>query len=152
MSGEPTPTGDEAAFERVRASFVRQGLMRTLGAELALVGRGRVDLRLPFCEAASQQHGYLHAAATAAIADSACGYAALTLMPPESEVLTVEFKVNLLAPAAGEWFLAAGRVARAGRTLSVATAEVFAHAGPGGEGKLVALMTATLIRVESPGR
>src|SRR5687767_5340888 len=106
MSGDRPPEGDERAFERVRASFARQGMMRTLGAELTLVERGRVDIRLPYSDAASQQHGYLHAAATAAIADSACGYAALTTMPEGSDVLTIEFKVNLLAPAAGEWFVA----------------------------------------------
>lgn len=152
VGDETAHEANEEAFERVRASFARQGMMRTLGAELALVERGRVDIRLPFTPAASQQHGYLHAAATAAIADSACGYAALTLMPPGSEVLTIEFKVNLLAPAAGAWFVASGRVVRSGRTIAVASAEVFAHHAEGETGKLVAMMTATMIRVEAAGR
>jgi uncharacterized protein (TIGR00369 family) len=152
MSDEQAPEADDEAFERVRASFARQGMMRTLGAELALVERGRVDIRMPFGPAASQQHGYLHAAATAAIADSACGYAALTLMPPGSDVLTIEFKVNLLAPAAGAWFVASGRVVRPGRTITVASAEVFAHQAEGSPGKLVAMMMATTIRVDAAER
>ena len=148
MSGANAPDTDDAAFERVRASFARQGLLRTLRAELAIVERGRVDIRMPFSAEASQQHGFLHAAATSAIADSACGYAALSTMPPGSEVLTVEFKVNLLAPAAGDWFVASGRVVRSGRTITVASADVFAHAGEGGPGELVATMMGTMIRVD----
>jgi uncharacterized protein (TIGR00369 family) len=151
MDAPETAPLDDATRERVRASFARQGLLRTLRAELTLVERGRVDIRLPFSPEASQQHGYLHAAATSAVADSACGYAALTRMPPGSEVLSVEFKVNLLAPAAGAWFLASARVVRAGRTLTVTAADVFAHAGEGGAGKLVAVMTATMMRVEGAG-
>jgi uncharacterized protein (TIGR00369 family) len=148
MSDDHPPGGDDPAFTRVRESFARQGMMRTLGAEIVLVERGRVDIRLPFSDAASQQHGFLHAAATAAIADSACGYAGLTTMPPGADVLTIEFKVNLLAPAAGAWFVASGRVVRPGRTVTVASAEVFAHGGEGGPGKLVAMMMATLICVD----
>jgi uncharacterized protein (TIGR00369 family) len=152
MSDEKATEAGDATVERVRASFARQSMMRTLGAELVLVERGRVDIRMPFCAAAAQQNGYLHAAATAAIADSACGYASLTQMPPESEVLTIEFKINLLAPAAGAWFVASGRVVRPGRTITVASAEVFAHQGEGGAGKLIAIMMATTIRVDASAR
>lgn len=129
--------------DRVRASFARQRLMRTLGAELAAVRRGEVEIELPFRDELTQQHGYLHAAAITAIVDSACGYAALTLMEPEVEVLTVEFKVNLLAPAAGERFLAVGRVLRSGRTLTVCSGEVYAVQGA--SRKLICATQATMI-------
>ena len=87
----------------VRDSFARQGLMHHLGAELHEVARGRVSIRLPFRETLTQQHGYFHAGGTSAIADSAGGYAGFTLFPPDSSVLTVEFKINLLAPAQGDY-------------------------------------------------
>lgn len=141
VSKEPVGTSVE---ERVRASFCRQQMMRTLGAELVAVGRGEVEIVLPFRDNLTQQHGFLHAAATTAIVDSACGYAALTLMPPEVEVLSVEFKVNLLAPAAGERFIAVGRVLRAGRTLTVCAGEVYAIDGT--SRNLIAAMQATMIR------
>jgi uncharacterized protein (TIGR00369 family) len=96
--------------ERVRVSFARQGLLATLGAQVVHVAPGEVDVELAFDERLTQQHGYLHAGALTAALDSACGYSALTLMPEEAAVLTVEFKVNLLAPAEGERFLARGRV------------------------------------------
>jgi uncharacterized protein (TIGR00369 family) len=127
----------------VRDSFARQRMMHLLGAELTTVLAGQIEIVLPFRSELTQQHGYIHAAAVAAIADSACGYAALTLMEPAQEVLSVEFKVNLLAPAVGERFVAAGRVLRSGRTLSVCTAEV--HAVQSGSGKLIAAMQATMI-------
>lgn len=101
---------------RVRDSFAQQRMMRTLGADLVAVRPGEVEIALPYRGALTQQHGYLHAAAVTAIADSACGYAALSLMAPGRDVLSVEFKVNLVAPAAGERFVAVGRVLRpAGR-------------------------------------
>ena len=128
---------------RVRASFARQRLMRTLGAEVAAVRPGVVEIELPFRDDLTQQHGYLHAAAITAIVDSACGYAALTLMEREVEVLTVEFKVNLLAPAAGERFLAVGRVLRPGRTLTVCSGEVYAVQDA--SRKLICAMQATMI-------
>lgn len=134
--------------DRIRASFARQRLMRTLGAELAAVRRGEVEIALPFRDDLTQQHGYLHAAAVTAIVDSACGYAALTLMEPGVEVLSVEFKVNLLAPAAGERFLAVGRVLRSGRTLTVCSGEV--HAVTGASRKLICAMQATMIASRSP--
>src|SRR5262245_51753127 len=134
----------DPGFEvRVRDSFAQQWMMRTLGAELVLVRAGEVEIALPFRSDLTQQHGYLHAAAITAIADSACGYAAFTLMRADSEVLSVEFKVNLLAPAAGRRFLAHARVLKPGRTLTVCAAEVTAQ--DGGGDKLIAAMQATMI-------
>jgi uncharacterized protein (TIGR00369 family) len=104
---------------RVRRSFARQEYMAAIGAELVHVAAGEVDIALPFSERLTQQDGYLHAGVVAGAADSACGYAALTTMAAEAEVLTVEFKINLLAPAAGERLVARGRVVRTGRTLTV---------------------------------
>ena len=130
---------------RVRGSFARQTMMRTLGAELLAVRPGEVEIALPFADHILQQHGFVHAGAVATIADNACGYAALTTMPPESAVLTVEFKVNLLSPAKGERVRAVGRVVRSGKNVVVTTAEVFAESA--GSVKLVALMTATMMVV-----
>lgn len=127
----------------MRASFARQSLMATLGARLAHIAPGEVDVELAFDDRLTQQHGYLHAGALTAALDSACGYAALTLMPEEAAVLTVEFKVNLLAPAAGERFVARGRVVRAGRTLTVCRGDAVAFAGD--EERHVATMTATMM-------
>ena len=131
---------------RVRRSFARQGLMATLGATLGEVGLGRVEIVLRPGQAVSQQHGFVHAGAVSAIADSAAGYAALTLMPADAGILTAEFKINLLAPATGDRLIARGRVVKAGRTLTLAQAEVFAEAD--GREKLVALLTATLMAVQ----
>lgn len=133
------------AQERVAASFKSQGLMATLGAELVLVSDGEVQIALPFSEQLSQQHGYAHAGAITSIVDSACGYAALTQAPPECEVVTAEFKINLLRPAIGERFLAIGKVQSAGRRLTVCTGEV--HAFSGDASKVVALMQATIANV-----
>ncbi|MHB2169779.1 PaaI family thioesterase [Alsobacter sp. R-9] len=132
--------------ERILGSFARQGLMRTLGASIASVEPGAVDIVLPTGEAVSQQHGFVHAGAVSAIADSAAGYAALTLMPAGRGVLTAEFKINLVAPAAGERLIARGRVVKAGRTLTLSQAEV--HAVVEGREKLVALLTATMMAIE----
>ncbi len=138
----------DPAFEsRVRASFARQSMMTTLGAFLERVVPGEVDIALPFRAELTQQHGFLHAGVTTSIADSACGYAALTLMPPEAAVLTVEFKVNLLAPAAGQLFIAHGRVLKAGRTLTTCSGEVFAI--DGGAPKHVLAMLGTIMTVEN---
>lgn len=115
--------------QRVRASFERQGLMRHLGARLAHIAPGRVHIVLPGRPEVSQQHGYVHAGATSAIADSAGGYAALTLLPDDTEVLTVEYKINLLAPTAGDHLQAVGTVLKPGRTLSVCRLEVFSVRG-----------------------
>ncbi|WP_376717773.1 PaaI family thioesterase [Labrys neptuniae] len=131
---------------RIRASFAKQGLMRTLGARLATVLPGQVEISLVPRNEVSQQHGFVHAGAVSAIADSAAGYAALSLMPPDRGVLTAEFKINLLAPAAGEHITARGKVIKAGRTLTLAQAEVFAERD--GKERLIALLTATLMAIE----
>src|SRR4030095_9385940 len=112
---------------RVQSSFDRQAFMRTVGARLVSVEPGQVVIEWPFGSHLTQQHGFLHAGVVAAVADSACGYAALSLMPRGVAVLSVEFKVNLMKPAAGELFRAVGKVIRAGRTLSVCSAEVEAR-------------------------
>jgi len=131
---------------RVRESFARQRFMATLGARIVSVTPGEVVIELPWAAELGQQHGVLHAGAVASIADSACGYAALSLMPAGSAVMSVEFKVNLLAPGRGDRFLASGRVRRAGRTLSVCEGTV--KAVDGTEEREVAIMTATMIRLE----
>ncbi len=112
---------------RVRESFARQGLMKHLGAELVSLEPGGAVIRVPFRGELTQQHGYFHAGVTGAIADSACGYAAFTLMAADDSVLTVEYKMNLLAPAEGEELVAKARVVRSGRTLKICMAEVFAR-------------------------
>jgi uncharacterized protein (TIGR00369 family) len=127
---------------RVKTRFYLQEFMATLGDYLALVEPGEVLIELPFSPHLSQQHGYLHAGATSAIADSANGYAALTLTPAGTEVLAVEFKINLMAPASALRFLARGRVLRSGRRLSVCLAEVVALDGPAPE--VIATMLSTI--------
>jgi uncharacterized protein (TIGR00369 family) len=138
-----------AGEERVRASFARQHFMATLGARLSSVASDAVEITIPVSDAVAQQHGFVHAGALAAIADSACGYAALTRMPVGAAVLSIEFKINMLAPAAGEHIVARGRVVRRGRTIIVCGADVFALSG--GNEKLVAVMTATMMVVEGRG-
>ncbi|HEX9164124.1 MAG TPA: PaaI family thioesterase [Thermoanaerobaculia bacterium] len=133
---------EEAIETAVRESFARQSFLRTIGAKLIRVAPGELDIELPLGEHIRQQSGFGHAGAVAGIADTACGYAALTLMPAGSEVISVEFKLNLLAPARGETLIARGRVVRVGRTLSVCAADVFA------DDILVATMLATMMRVE----
>ena len=120
--------------------------MRTLGATLESVSAGTVEIALRPREDICQQHGFVHAGAVSAIADTASGYAALTLMPASAGVLTTEFKINLLAPAKGDRILAVGKVVKAGRTLTLAQTEVFAEND--GRSKLIALLTATLMAVE----
>ena len=132
--------------ERIRTSFAKQGLMATLGASLESVQPGAVTIALRPTAAISQQHGFVHAGAVSAIADSAAGYAALSLMPIGTGVLTTEFKINLVAPAAGERIVARGRVVKAGRTLTLVQAEVFAENR--GSEKLIALLTATMMVVQ----
>jgi uncharacterized protein (TIGR00369 family) len=140
---------DPGYQERVRQSFDRQRFAATLGASLARVAPGEVDVALPFGAALTQQHGFLHGGVTSAIADIACGFAALTLMPADAAVLTVEFKVNMLAPGRGERFTARGRVVKAGQALMVSTCEVVAH-GLGAD-RTVALMQATMMVVKGRG-
>ncbi|HEX8177068.1 MAG TPA: PaaI family thioesterase [Pyrinomonadaceae bacterium] len=131
--------------ERVRESFARQTLMKTINAHLSRVEPGFVAIEIPFRDDLAQQHGYLHAGIVTSVADTACGYAALSLMPEDAEVLSVEFKINLLSPARGEKFIARAEVKRAGRNLTVCEAEVFAVNGD--EEKLVAAMLATMMAI-----
>jgi uncharacterized protein (TIGR00369 family) len=123
--------------------------MAAIGAELVHVASGEVDIALPFSDRLTQQDGYLHAGVVAGVTDSACGYAALTVMDGEAEVLTVEFKINLLAPAAGERLIARGRVIRSGRTLTVCRGEAVTISD--GREKHVATLTATLIAIRHGG-
>ena len=140
-------TDDTANYEtRVRASFAKQGLMTTLGATLGNVSSGRVEIILHPKPAISQQHGFVHAGAVSAIADTAAGYAALSMMPPGRGVLTTEFKINLVAPALGDRIIARGVVVKAGHTLTLAQTEVFAASE--GKERLIALLTATLMAIE----
>ena len=134
---------------RVRESFARQSFMRTIDARLGEVSPGEVIIELPFREDLTQQHGYLHAGILTAIVDTACGFAAMTLMPADGEVLSVEFKINLLAPARGERVSARGRVVRAGRTLTVCEGEAIAVTE--GREKTVAAMLATMITLRPGG-
>lgn len=131
---------------RVRTSFGRQQAMTLLGAQMTEVQPGMTEIALPFREDLTQQHGFVHAGVITAIADSACGYAALSLMPRDVGVLTVEFKVNLLSPAAGERFVARGQVVKPGRTIMVCTGEVVAQRADGAQ-QTVAMMQATMMVV-----
>lgn len=134
--------------QRIADSFAAQGLMATLGARLTLVADGEVHIALPFSMHLSQQHGHVHAGAITGIVDSACGYAALTQAPAECDVVTAEFKINLMRPAIGEHFLAIGRVQNAGRLLVVCTGEVRAFTASTPAYKVVALMQATIAKVQ----
>lgn len=131
--------------ERVRASFAKQGAMQTLGATLVELAPGRADIVLPWQQGLTQQHGFLHAGMVAAALDSACGYAASTLMPADAGVLTIEYKINLLAPARGQRFRMHGLVLKPGRTITVAEGRAFAI--DDGREKLIASMTATLMTI-----
>jgi uncharacterized protein (TIGR00369 family) len=150
----PEPSAGEPAepmaamVARVRASFARQAMMTTLGAALVSVERGRVELAIPHDARFTQQHGFMHAGAVAAVLDSACGYAAFSVMPPEAGVLTATYTINLLAPAVGERFVMTGTVVRAGRTLVVCRGE----AVTAGAAAPFAVMQATLAALyDRPG-
>jgi uncharacterized protein (TIGR00369 family) len=138
---------DEAVRERVQASFERQGLMTHLGARIAHITPGEVHIVLPSRPEVTQQHGYFHAGATSSIADSAGGYAAFTLFPEGTSVLTVEFKINLLAPAEGDQLEAVGTVIKPGRTLTICRLEVFGVTAD--RRTLVAAGQQTLIQIEA---
>lgn len=140
----PMPSPD-VVRSRIEASFKRQRFMQHIGAELLRVEPGVVEIGIARNDALLQQHGFLHAGVLSAILDSACGYAALSVMDDESGVLSVEFKTNLLAPAAGERFVASGAVLKAGRTLTICRGEAFAV--DGGTRRLVAAMQATMMSV-----
>ena len=130
---------------RVRDSFALQGAMQTLGANLGHIAPGAVDIELAWAAVLTQQHGFLHAGMVATALDSACGYAGFSLMPADAAVLTIEFKINLLAPAKGERFRMEGRVLKPGRTITVCEGRAFAI--DGGQEKLVATMGCTLMAV-----
>jgi uncharacterized protein (TIGR00369 family) len=130
--------------QRVRSSFAQQRVMQTLGIEIARLEPGKIELAMPYDPAYTQQHGFVHAGIVTTALDSACGYAAFSLMPAEAEVLTVEFKTNFLAPAKGERFLFRGSVVKPGRTLTVCEAQAVALHGDT-EPRLVATMIGTLM-------
>ncbi|WP_459618663.1 PaaI family thioesterase [Bordetella sp. 2513F-2] len=144
LEGE-LPVGEDGALDRVRASFARQTVMGLIGAALGELAPGRVEIRLPYRADLCQQNGYLHAGIVTTIADSAGGYAALSVFGPQDDVLTAEFKMNFLAPAAGEAFVATGRVLKAGGRLAVCQAEV--HAWRDGAATLCVAGMMTLVRM-----
>jgi uncharacterized protein (TIGR00369 family) len=139
------PAQDPAIESRVRDSFARQTVMATLGATLARVASGEIEIEMPYRADLAQQHGFVHAGVLATLLDSACGYAAFTRMPAGTAVLSIEFKINLLAPALGERFVARAEVLRAGRTISVCRADAYAIAD--GAEKRVATMVGTMMCV-----
>jgi uncharacterized protein (TIGR00369 family) len=142
----PGPDTHDPDFERrVRASFQAQGAMNLFGARMVGVEHGQVVIELDASPATTQQHGFTHGGVIGAVLDSACGFAALTMMPPDTGVLTVEYKVNFLAPAAGERFRMVGRVRKPGRTISLSEGDAYAIRG--GAEKLIATMTATLMTI-----
>jgi uncharacterized protein (TIGR00369 family) len=150
MTGGPTgPEGLAAEKEsEVRASFARQELMRAIGAELATLGPGRCTVEVPFSERVGQQQGFFHGGVIGAVADTAGGYAALSLLPVGSEVVTLEYKVNFLRPAAGDRLLAEGSVLRAGRSVTVTRVDVFVEAR--GRRSLCAALQQSIMRALSP--
>jgi uncharacterized protein (TIGR00369 family) len=149
MKGEfkmsQTVCPDENYEMRVRESFSKQNLMKTIGATLTKVLPGEVEILLEFREDLTQQHGFIHAGIVATLADTACGYAAFSLMASDAAVLTVEYKINLLSPAIGESLIACGKVTKPGRTLTVCSGDVFAEKV--GDKKLVATMLATMMSI-----
>ena len=139
-------TADQIAHDRVKQSFDRQGMLRVLGVELLRVQVGQVELRMPYSDAVTQQQGGYHGGAMGALADVAAGYAGLTVAPPDSEVTTVEYKINFLASFQGGHLHAIGKVVRAGKRIIVTTAEV-SHKAPDGQERACALMQQTLAPV-----
>lgn len=134
---------------RVRASFARQQVMETIGATITSVEPGLVEIQIPFRPDLTQQHGFLHAGIITTIVDSACGYAALSLMPAQVGVLTIEYKVNFLAPAAGERFVARGSVTKPGRTVTVCTGDVLA-VQEGRETPIATILTTMMVVRDRP--
>ncbi len=137
-------TFSDPDFEaRVRANFAKQGMLTTLGGSIGLIRPGEVHLLAPFDSRFTQQDGFLHAGVVTTLMDSACGYAAFSLMPADSRVLSVEFKVNLLSPARGDRFRAQGQVIKHGRTLTVCEGKLFSIEKQ--QETLCAIMQATMI-------
>lgn len=146
-------TARNPQFESVvRGSFAQQGLMTHFGATMTRCEPGFVEIEVPYGDQLTQQQGFFHGGVTTSIVDTSCGYAALTLMPAGSEVLTVEFKINLFAPAKGEKLVARGRIIRSGRTITVCHGDAYAvgSAAEGGRETHCATMTTTMIRVDLP--
>ncbi len=141
------PSSDPDVAQRVRDSFDRQAAMRTLGASLDTIEPGHVVIGMRHRDELTQQHGFIHAGMLAAALDSACGYAAFSLMPAGAAVLTIEFKINLLAPARGPRFRLDARVTKAGRTISVVDGRAMQTEADGSDEKLIATMTATVMTV-----
>jgi len=140
---------DPDYINKVEGSFLRQNAMATIGARVQRIEPGLVELAFDYDAALTQQHGFIHAGIVSTVMDSACGYAGFSLMPENTAVLTIEFKVNLLAPAQGERFVAVGKVKKLGRTITVADGELFAIKD--GQRKLVATMTGTLMTIANRG-
>ncbi len=148
----PPPAAHPDFERRTRDSFAAQSVMATMGITLERATPGAVTLTMRHRGDLTQQHGFLHAGVVSTALDSACGYAAFTLMPPEAAVLTIEFKINLMAPARGPWFRFEGRVAKAGRTISVVEGRATQRAEPdAGDETLIATMTATVMTVLGRG-
>jgi uncharacterized protein (TIGR00369 family) len=131
---------------RVRTSFKRQGVMETIGAKIITIEPGVVEIDFPYSKSLTQQHDYIHAGIITTVVDSACGYAAYTLMPNDSEVLSIEYKVNFMSPAKGEFFKAIGKVLKSGRNITVCSGDVIAI--DQGKEKTVATMLATMMMVK----
>ncbi|MEE8366189.1 MAG: PaaI family thioesterase [Gammaproteobacteria bacterium] len=139
-------TAANPAFEqRVKDSFALQNVMKTIGAKIRSVTPGQVSIAMPYSGELTQQHGFIHGGIVATLLDSACGYAAFSLMPENAAVLTIEFKINLLLPAKGDWFEAVGRVKKPGRNITVSEGELYAYEGE--DRKLVASMVGTMMSV-----
>jgi uncharacterized protein (TIGR00369 family) len=160
MSTDPEPRTPPAAgvapaadgvAERVSASFARQAAMSTIGAQLVCVQAGRVEIAFDHRPSLTQQHGFVHAGIVGTVLDSACGYAAYACMPPDAAVLTVEYKLNLLAPARGPRLRCEGVVVKAGRTISVVEGRAWQRTAPDAQEQLVATMTATVMTVQGRG-
>ncbi len=143
MSAQPFTPPDPDYDAKVRGSFARQGAMTLIGARMSALEPGYCELRLPYREDLTQQHGFVHGGVVGMIADSACGYAGYSMMPADASVLTVEYKINMLSPAQGEEMIARGRVVKPGKTLVITQCEVFAVQN--GAEKMVALMQQTLM-------
>ena len=142
-----TANDDDTVLARVRESFDRQSFMATIGAEITAAAAGLVEVRLPYREDLCQQNGYLHGGIVGAVADVAGGYAAYSVFPDGSDVLTVEYKINMVAPAQGDWVRAVGQVIRAGRTLTICDFKVYGERADG-DSRLCATGQQTLMRMD----
>lgn len=145
MSPNPYEPANLDYVERVKDSFNKQDALRTIGASIQKIEPGKVEIGFDYDQRLTQQHGFIHAGILSTVLDSACGYAAYSLMPEGSGVLTIEFKINLLSPARGDRFIARGEVKKPGRTISVAEGQLITQVGE--EEKLIASMTGTLMTV-----